>query len=116
MSRNRAKNTHSLHWATVLTCIAVVMTVSILGASFVALKNKVLRLAAEVRTQEVDLDNWKRRNQQLQYNINRVSSYEELQRRITFLNSGMVKIGELDVQPMDSSRPERSAFVRGPTP
>ena len=122
MSRNRARNSHSLQWAGVLQWVAVLLLISIFGASYVILKNKVLRLASEVNNEERELNGWERRNQQMKCDIARVTSYGELQRRLTALNSGMVRIGELEIIPMEGSgmRPSVSssapatAIARGP--
>ena len=114
MSRNRAKNTHSLHWAAVLKWVGVLMTFSILGAGYVAKKNQVLRLASEVQTQEDELNAWKKRNLQLKCNIAQLSSFGELQARLNSLGSGMVQISELQIIPMEGNRAgmEKTAIAR----
>ena len=112
MSRNRTKNTHSLHWAAVLKWVGVLMTFSILGAGYVAKKNQVLRLASEVQTQEDELNAWKKRNLQLKCNIAQLTSFGQLQARLNTLGSGMVQISELQIIPMEGTRMEKTAIAR----
>jgi hypothetical protein len=117
MSRNRVRNTHSLHFAAVLKWVVLVAFLSIFGIGYVMLKNKVLRLASEVNDQELVLKGWRKRNDQLRCNLNQLASIGELQRRVAALGSGMVRIGELQNVPMEGPRMERTAIARGgPTP
>ena len=100
MSRNKVKNAHSLQGAAVLKWIVVGTLFCVLGGSYVACKNKVLRLAAEVRQQEVELDTWQRRNNQVKCEVTRLTSIDELKRKVQ--NMGLVSISELDWHRGDS--------------
>ncbi len=100
MSRNKVKNAHSLQGAAVLKWIVVGTLFVVLGGSYVACKNKVLRLAAEVRQQEVELDTWQRRNNQVHCEVTRLTSIDELKRKVQ--NMGLVSISELDWHRGDS--------------
>ncbi|SDU28891.1 hypothetical protein SAMN05444156_3090 [Verrucomicrobium sp. GAS474] len=112
MSRNRVKEVHSLQLAAVLKWVVVGLTLCLFGGSYVYEKNEVMRLATEVRNQDNDLRSWKRRNQQMQDNITRISSYDELRRRLAAMNSGMVRIGELKVVQMENGRVPISSIAR----
>ncbi|MDE1170792.1 MAG: hypothetical protein PW734_06225 [Verrucomicrobium sp.] len=101
MSRNRVRTTHTLHWAAVTRWIAILVLACALLGSYVVLKNKVLRLAAEVHDREVELDSWQKRNQQLQCNLARITSFQALQQRLG-LRSGLVNIGQLEIVRMES--------------
>jgi len=48
----------------------------------------------------------------MQYNIDRLSSYDELRRRLTAMNSGMVRIGELKVVQMENGRVPITSIAR----
>lgn len=101
MSRNKAKNAHSLQGAAVLKWIVVGTIFCVLGGSYVACKNKVLRLAAEVHQQEIELDTWQRRNNQVKCEVNRITSIGDLQRRVQGV--GLVSISELEVHRSESA-------------
>ncbi len=111
LSRNKVRNNHSLHWATVMQWIAIVMIVSTLGAGYVMMKNQVLRLASEVRAQEIELNGWKKRNQQIKCNLAQLTSLPALQQRLAALGSGLVGVGELQVIPMEGGRLEKTAIA-----
>jgi len=104
MSGNRHKNSHSLHGPAVFKWMAAVIACSLLGAGYVAQKNQVLRLASEVRSQEVELNAWKQRNLQIRSDLAQLGSLGTLQRRLNGLGSGMVRIGDLPVIHMEKSR------------
>ncbi len=101
MSRNKSKNAHSLHGAAVLKWIVIGTLACGLGGSYVACKNKVLRMASEVHQQEIDLATWQKRNQQVSYEVNRLTSLGELQRRVG-MGGQLVSISELEVHRSDS--------------
>jgi len=104
MSANRLKNAHSPHAPTVLKWVAAVIACSILGAGYVAQKNQVLRLASEVRSQEIELNAWKQRNLQVRSDLAQLGSLGMLQARLNGLGSGMVRIGDLPVVHLEKSR------------
>jgi hypothetical protein len=104
MSRNRYKDSHSLHWAAVLKWLAIVGTLAFLGMSYVLMKNQILRTANEVRDLETELANWQKRNQQLRGNIEQLASPARLQRRVKDLGLGLVQINELEIVRMDTGR------------
>ena len=104
MSGNRHKNSHSLHGPAVFKWMAAVIACSLLGAGYVAQKNQVLRLASEVRSQEVELNAWKQRNLQIRSDLAQLGSLGTLQRRLNGLGSGMVRIGDLPVVHLEKSR------------
>ena len=104
MSGNRLKNSHSPHGPTVLKWVAVVIACSILGAGYVAQKNQVLRLASEVRSQEVELNGWKQRNLQVRSSLVQLGSLGALQSRLNGLGSGMLRISDPPVVHMEKNR------------
>lgn len=103
MSRNKVKNAHSLQGAAVLKWIVVGTLFCVLGGSYVACKNKVLRLASEVHQQDVELDTWKRRNDQMSCAVAALTSLGELQRKVSSMGNQLVSISELEVHRSDST-------------
>jgi len=112
MSRNRVKDAHSLQLAAVLKWVVFGVGLCVVGGGYVYERNEVMSLSTEVRNQDGELRGWKNRNRQLQNSIDRLSSYDELRRRLASMNSGMVRIGELHVVQMENGRVPISSIAR----
>jgi preprotein translocase subunit SecY len=55
MSRNRVRNSNSLHLTTVLKVVLMVSLIASLGLSYIFLDNRQKRLANEISKQEIQL-------------------------------------------------------------
>ncbi len=55
MSRNRMKNSQSLHWMGVVKWVLIASLVSGLGLTYMLCKNQNLHLAAETRRLQIQL-------------------------------------------------------------
>ena len=74
MSRNRIKNSQSLHWMGVLKWVLVVGLILVLGLSYMLCKNQNLNLAEETRKLQNELDSIERRNSELALDLERMKS------------------------------------------
>lgn len=101
MSRNRVKNSQSLHWMMVVKYVLIVGLLSVLGLSYILCKNHIVQLANEVGDQEKVLASLRDQNAQLDLVINRMKSPRELQRRVA--DQRLVMVAELPHVRMDNS-------------
>ena len=96
MSRNRMKNSQSLHWMGVLKWIMIIGLLAGLGLCYVLCKNKNLHLAEETHMLQEQLDNIKSRNTSLEADLRRMKSPLRLARELAMMHSTLV--------PLDDSR------------
>jgi hypothetical protein len=103
MSRNREKNSQSLHWMGVVKWVLIAGMLSVLGLSYMLCKNQNLHLADETHRLERKLASIQRRNEQLTDDLNSMKSPLRLQRRLAQMNSTLVRLSDLGqmVVPMD---------------
>jgi hypothetical protein len=94
MSRNRIKNSQSLHWMGVLKWVLVVGLILILGLSYMLCKNRNLNLAEETRKLQNELDALQRRNSELALDLQRMKSPSALARRLLVMKSDLVALGD----------------------
>ena len=92
MSRNRMKNSQSLHWMGVLKWILIVGLMSILGLVYMLGKNQNLYLATETLKLQKQLASIEKRNEQLKLDLNYMKSPSELERRLANMHSTLVRI------------------------
>lgn len=111
MSRNRIKNSQSLHWMSVLKWIVIVGMLSILGLFYVWNKNQNLHMAEETKRLASQLEVIERRNSQLGLDLERMKSQGELQHRLVKMHSALVWVGSLTVVPMDQNSRMRLAHM-----
>lgn len=118
MSRNRLKNSQSLHWMVVLKWVLIVGLVSILGLSYMFCKNQNLHIAAETHTLQLQLDKIKMRNSELSLDLEGMKSPGELQRRLVRMGSSLVNFSDmrLTVVRRDESTRARIARNNGSSP
>jgi hypothetical protein len=105
MSRNRLKHSHSLHWMGVLKWILIVGLLSVLGLVYMLGKNQNLHLAQETYRLQEQLDAINQRNDELNFELNRMKSPSALVRRLALMHSTLVRLDQMaaSVVPMDSS-------------
>jgi hypothetical protein len=104
MSRNRLKNSQSLHWMGVVKWVLIAGLLSVLGLSYMLCKNQNLHLAEETRKLEVQLDGIEKRNYQLTYDLDSMKSPSRLVRRLAVMHSNLVRLsdGGLEIVQMNN--------------
>ena len=100
MSRNKIKNSKSLHWMMVVKYVLIAGLLCVLGLSYILCKNHILHLAEQVKDQERELAKIEAKNEQYDVVINQLKSPAELQRRIA--GRQLVQLVELPLVRMDS--------------
>ena len=94
MSRNRMKNSQSLHWMGVLKWILITGLLAGLGLCYVLCKNQNLHLASETRVLQERLDAINARNEDLAADLRRMKSLALLDRRLKLMHSTLVQWGD----------------------
>jgi len=94
MSRNRMKNSQSLHWMGVVKWILIASLLSVLGLSYMLCKNQNLHLAEESHRLELQLNGILKRNAQLTYDMDTMKSPLRLQRRLAQMHSNLVRLSD----------------------
>jgi hypothetical protein len=92
MSRNRMKNSQSLHWMGVVKWVLILGLMSVLGLSYMFCKNQNLRLADETRQLRLKLDTIERRNTALALDLEWMKSPALLQRRLVQMRSSLIPL------------------------
>jgi hypothetical protein len=118
MSRNRLKNSQSLHWMGVLKWVLIAGMLSVLGLSYMLCKNQNLHLAEETRRLELQLDGIQKRNDQLTYDFEMMKSDARLRRRLAQMHSNLVRLsdGGLMVVQMDNQEVRATLAQMGTLP
>lgn len=94
MSRNRMKNSQSLHWMGVVKWVLIVGLLSLLGLSYMLCKNRNLHMAQEVTELQKKLATIKTRNATLEVDLEKMKGLDELQQRLAAMRSTLVKLGD----------------------
>ena len=92
MSRNRMRNSQSLHWMGVLKWVVILGFLSVLGLSYMFCKNQNLRLADETQTLRKKFDRIERQNTTLALDLEMMKSPELLKRRLQQMRSSLVPL------------------------
>ncbi len=118
MSRNRMKNSQSLHWMGVVKWVLIAGLLSILGLSYMLCKNQNLHLADETRKLQIELEGIEKRNAQLTYDLDSMKSPQRLVRRLAQMHSGLVRLsdGGLDIVTIDNQEIRARLPVIGTVP
>jgi hypothetical protein len=118
MSRNRIKNSQSLHWMGVVKWVLIAGLLAVLGLSYMLCKNQNLHLAEETRRLEVQLDGIEKRNEQLTYDLESMKSPSRLVKRLAQMHSGLVRIsdGTLAVEQMNNQEIRARLMQMGTLP
>ena len=94
MSRNRMRNSQSLHWMGVVKWVLIAGLISGLGLTYMLCKNQNLHLAAEARRLEIQLATIEARNKELDGDLESMKSMKRLQRRLDEMHSDLVAWGD----------------------
>ena len=91
MSRNRVRNSQSLHWMGVIKWVLIAGLLSVLGLSYMLCKNQNLHLAQETY----------RLNHQLAVDLDSMKSPARLARRLALMHSNLVRLSDLGQMVVD---------------
>jgi uncharacterized protein HemX len=94
MSRNRMKNSQSLHWMGVVKWILIAGLLAGLGLCYMICKNQNLHLAEETRLVQKQLDAIEERNAELTLDLESMKSMAVLKRRLAQMHSTLVAWGD----------------------
>jgi len=94
MSRNRMKNSQSLHWMGVLKWILIVGMLAGLGLCYMLCKNQNLHLAEETHRAQKQLAAIEARNAELESDLQNMKGLKLLQRRLAQMHSTLVSWGD----------------------
>jgi hypothetical protein len=92
MSRNRMKNSQSLHWMGVLKWVMIAGLLAGLGLCYVLCKNQNLYLAEETHKLQEQLDSIKSRNISMEADLRRMKSPLRLERELAMMHSELVPL------------------------
>jgi hypothetical protein len=94
MSRNRMKNSQSLHWMGVIKWILIASLLAGLGLCYMICKNQNLHLAEETHRVQQQLDAIEARNEGLALDLQSMKSMNVLRRRLLIMHSSLVVWGD----------------------
>jgi hypothetical protein len=94
MSRNRMKNSQSLHWMGVVKWVLIAGLLAGLGLCYMICKNQNLHLADETHHVQKQLDAIEARNAQLALDLQCMKSMDLLKRRLALMHSSLVSWGD----------------------
>jgi hypothetical protein len=92
MSRNRMRNSQSLHWMGVMKWVVILGFLSVLGLSYMFCKNQNLRLAADTLTLKRKLAGIEAHNTTLALDLEEMKSPMLLKRELVRLHSSLVPL------------------------
>ena len=93
MSRNRMKNSQSLHWMGVIKWILIAGLLSVLGLGYMLCKNQNLHLAEETHLAQKQLNAIEARNEELAADLRAMKSLKLLERRLAQMHSDSRALG-----------------------
>lgn len=94
MSRNRMKNSQSLHWMGVVKWVLISSVVAGLGLVYMLCKNQNLHLAAQTLTMEKQLATIEKRNKELNGDLESLKTIKRLQAKLKEAHSDLVIWGD----------------------
>jgi len=116
MSRNRMRNSQSLHWMGVLKWILITGLLAGLGLCYMLCKNQNLHLAQETHLLQQHLDSVAARNEDLRADLRRMKSLTLLERRLKLMHSSLVAWGDPSANWLRLDLDTRARLVREGTP
>ncbi len=116
MSRNRMRNSQSLHWMGVLKWILITGLLAGLGLCYMLCKNQNLHLAQETHLLQQHLDSVAARNADLRADLSRMKSLTLLERRLKLMHSTLVAWGDPSANWLRLDLDTRARLVREGTP
>lgn len=112
MSRNRMKNSQSLHWMGVVKWILIVGLMSVLGLSYMLCKNQNLHVAEETHRLQLQLDAIQNRNAGLAFDLEKMKSQRELERRLVQMRSTLVRLDDMRLTVVRRDQSTRMRLAR----
>ena len=94
MSRNRMRNSQSLHWMGVLKWVLIIGMLAGLGLCYMLCKNQNLHLADQTLRAQRHLDAIKARNAELAHDLDNMKGIKLLEKRLALMHSTLVKWGD----------------------
>jgi hypothetical protein len=94
MSRNRMRNSQSLHWMGVVKWTLIASLLAGLGLCYMLCKNQNLHLAEETHLAQKNLDAIEARNAELLADLQSMKSPKLLERRLAQMHSSLVLWGD----------------------
>ena len=94
MSRNRMKNSQSMHWMGVVKWVLIAALLAGLGLCYMLCKNQNMHLAEETRGLQRNLDAIEERNNELSADLQSMKSLKLLERRLAQMHSQLVPWGD----------------------
>jgi hypothetical protein len=117
MSRNRMKNSQSLHWMGVLKWILIAGLLAGLGLCYMICKNQNLHLAQKAQDFQKQLDGIEARNTTLEADLQGMKSMRLLERRLVQMHSSLVPWGDARASWVRLDQNTRARLARiGTTP
>ena len=119
MSRNRMRNSQSLHWMGVVKWVLIAGLLSGLGLSYMLCKNRNLHLAAETHRLQLQLAAIETRNQELKGDLDGMKSMDLLERRLAEMHSTLIHLNDpratwISFEQNTSARVERMGTLPNP--
>ncbi len=94
MSRNRMRNSQSLHWMGVVKWILIAGLLAGLGLCYMICKNQNLHLAEETHRVQQQLKSIELRNAELALDLQRMKSMASLKRQLAINHSSLISWGD----------------------
>ena len=94
MSRNRMKNSQSMHWMGVVKWILIFVLLAGLGLCYMLCKNQNLHLAEQTHRMQKQLEAIEERNAELSADLQSMKSLRLLERRLAEMHSELVPWGD----------------------
>jgi hypothetical protein len=117
MSRNRMRNSQSLHWMGVLKWILIAGLLAGLGLCYMLCKNQNLHLAEETHRAQKRLDAIEARNEELEADLQSMKSLKLLERKLVLMHSSLVPWGDAQANWVRFDQNTRAVLARiGTTP
>ena len=117
MSRNRMKNSQSLHWMGVVKWILIASLLAGLGLCYMICKNQNLHLAEETQRVQKQLEAIEMRNGELEADLQSMKSLKLLERRLAQMHSTLVPWGDARASWVRLDQDTRARLARiGTTP
>ena len=117
MSRNRMKNSQSLHWMGVVKWILIAGLLAGLGLCYMICKNQNLHLAEETHRVQNQLDAITARNAELADDLQNMKTFNVLKRRLAQMHSSLVPWGDARASWVRLDQDTRARLARiGTTP
>jgi hypothetical protein len=116
MSRNRMKNSQSMHWMGVVKWVLIFLLLAGLGLCYMVCKNQNMHLAEETHRMQNQLDGIKARNAELEADLQGMKSLKLLERKLAFMHSTLVPWGDARAAWVRLDQNTRARLARIGTP